>query len=302
MNIIFLSIGNRDPIQAADDPNYTRNSRLNNWVDINEDNIKLFMAHVIVMGLIRKPNVTKYWSRNPIISTPFFRKYMGRMNFEYILSNIHVSDNTIASTEPLVKLKPFLDMCDRNFLHVYKSNKNISVDETSCKWKGHFSHKVYNPRKPSKFHIKLYQVCEADLGYVIACEVYTGKVNNTCIKMNNPIDPTVNDTTRLVLGLLEKGQLLDKGYNVFTDNYYASPELLCKLFYRQTFGTGTVRSNRKNMPKAVVQAKLEKGESCFCRNGELLCIKWCDKHQVTVLTTIDDAIEIAWKHDQQGNA
>ena len=56
------------------------------------------------------------------------------------------------------------------------------------------------------------------------------------------------------------------------------------------------------MPKAVVQANLKKGESCFRRNGELLCIKWCDKHQVTVLTTIDDAVEICWKRDQQGNA
>ena len=105
---------------------------INNWVDINEEDMKLFMAHVIVMGLIRKPNVTKYWSQNPIISTPFFGKYMGQLNFECILSNIHISDNTIASTDPLVKLKPFLDMCDRNFLHVYKSSKNISVDEVSC--------------------------------------------------------------------------------------------------------------------------------------------------------------------------
>ena len=56
------------------------------------------------------------------------------------------------------------------------------------------------------------------------------------------------------------------------------------------------------MPKAVVQAKLKKGESCFHRNGELLCIKWSDKHQATVLTTIDDAIEIAWKCDRQDNA
>ena len=263
--------------------------------------MKLFMAHMIVMGLIRKPNITKYWSRNPIISTPFFGKYMGRLNFERILSNLHISDNTIASNDPLVKLKPFIDMCDRNFLHVYKSKKNISVDEASCKWKGRFSHKVYNPRKPSKFHIKLYQVCEAGSGYVISFEVYVGKANTPCIQMSNPIDPSVNGTTKLVLGLLEKGQLLDKGYNIFTDNYYTSPELLCKLFYRNTFGTGTMRSTRKNMPKAVVGAKLQQGESCFRRNGVLLCIKWCDKRQVTVLTTIDDAIEIAWKRDRQGN-
>ena len=226
---------------------------------------------------------------------------MGRLNFERILSNLHISDNTIASNDLLVKLKPFIDMCDRNFLHVYKSKKNISVDEASCKWKGHFSHKVYNPRKPSKFHIKLYQVCEADSGYVISFEVYIGKANSPCIQMSNPIDPSVNSTTKLVLGLLEKGQLLDKGYNIFTDNYYTSPELLCELFYRNTFGTGTVRSMRKNMPKAVVGAKLKQGESCFHRNGKLPCIKWCDKCQVTVLTTIDDAIEIAWKRDRQGN-
>ena len=97
------------------------------------------------------------------------------------------------------------------------------MDEASCKWKGQFSHKVYNPRKPSKFHIKLYQVCEADLGYVIAFEVYIGKANSSCIEMSKHIDTTVNNTMKLVLGLLEKGQLLDKGYNVFTDNYCTSP-------------------------------------------------------------------------------
>ena len=83
------------------------------------------------------------------------------------------------------------------------------MDEASCKWKGCVSHKVYNPRKQSKFHIKLYQVCEEDLGFVIAFEVYVGKVNSTCIQMINPIDPMVNDTAKLMLGLLEKGQLLD---------------------------------------------------------------------------------------------
>ena len=166
-----------------------------------------------VMGLIRKPNVTKYWSWNPIISTPFFRKYMGRINFECILSNIHLNDNTIASTDPLVKLKPFIDMCERNFyMYTYKSNKNISVDQASCKWKGPFSHKVYNARKPSKFHIKLYQVLNC--------------INSTCIQMSKPIDTMVINTTKLLLGLLKKGQLLDKGYNVFTDNYYTNLELL----------------------------------------------------------------------------
>ena len=105
------------------------------------------------------------------------------------------------------------------------------------------------------------------MGYVIAFEVYIGKANSTCIEMSKPINTIVNNTTKLMLGLLEKGQLLDKGYNVFTDNYYTSPELLFECFCRQTFGTGTVQGNQKNMPKAVIGAKLKKG-------GILLSQEW----------------------------
>ena len=53
--------------------------------------------------------------------------------------------------------------------------------------------------------------------------------------MSNPIDPSVNGTTKLVLGLLDKGQLLDKGYNIFTDNYYTSPELVCELIVTKRY-------------------------------------------------------------------
>ena len=46
------------------------------------------------------------------------------------------------------------------------------------------------------------------------------------------------------------------------------------MLERDTYGTGTVRTNRKNLPKAVVgkQVKLKKGECVYCQNGHLLCL------------------------------
>ena len=146
---------------------------------------------------------------------------------------------------------------------MYKSNQNVSVDEASCKWKGRSAWKCYNLRKPARFHIKLYQVCEAVSGCVIAYEVYVGKAKSKCIKMSQPLDKKVTNTTKLVLGHLRKGELLDKGYCVYMDNYYTSPELLSECFYRNTYGAGTVQSNRWGLPKGVIEAKLEKGETCF---------------------------------------
>ena len=120
--------------------------------------------------------------------------------------------------------------------------------------------------------------------------------------MSQPLDNKVTNTTKLVLGLLRKGQLFDQGYCVYMDNYYTSPKLLSECFYRCTYGAGTVCSNRQNLPKGVVQAKLQKGETCFHQNNELLCIKWCDKKSVMLLTTIHDAVETNGKKDRNGDA
>ena len=47
----LISCG-KDPIQLIDQPNYTKHHRLSRWNDINESDVKIFLAHVIVMGLV----------------------------------------------------------------------------------------------------------------------------------------------------------------------------------------------------------------------------------------------------------
>ena len=56
------------------------------------------------------------------------------------------------------------------------------------------------------------------------------------------------------------------------DNYYTSPELLQELYLRSTYAAGTCHSNRKGLPRAVVDAKLKPGEICYRRADELLAI------------------------------
>ena len=53
-------------------------------------------------------------------------------------------------------------------------------------------------------------------------------------------DPKVPKTCKLVMGLMEKCGRLDKGYQVYFDNYYTSMELMEELFAQYTFACGTV--------------------------------------------------------------
>ena len=173
---------------------------------------------------------------------------------------------------------------DRNFLHSYKLGRDISVDEGCCPFKGCISFKCYNPSKPVKWHLKLYEVSDARTGYVVAFEIYSGKVRTIMARDANVLDPQCNVTTKAVVGLLQKGNLLGKGHHVCIDNYYTSPELFYELHNKETFSCGKARPNRKGMPKSVTKAKLrKKGECVFRRNGPLLCLKWREKKDVLML-------------------
>ena len=57
---------------------------------------------------------------------------------------------------------------------------------------------------------------------------------------------------KTVMGLFDSGNLLDVDRHVWFDNWFNSVELLLEMLARDTYGSGAVRTNRKDLPKAVV--------------------------------------------------
>ncbi|GFO08496.1 PiggyBac transposable element-derived protein 4 [Plakobranchus ocellatus] len=54
---------------------------------------------------------------------------------------------------------------------------------------------------------------------------------------------------------------------------------------------GTVRSNRIGLPKRLMNTKLAKGELDYRRKDNMVALKWRDKRDVTMLSTIHDPTE-----------
>lgn len=298
-----------DATERTEHPEFRRRARLNSWVDMTLGELKVFVAHLIIMGLVRKPDIEMYWSGAAFTKTPFFGVYLSRDRFQNILSNLHIcddtenpapgqtSDNGRKKHDPLAKIRSFIDMMDRNFLQVYKPLQDISIDEGSMPWKGRLKFKQYNPSKPARFHVKLFQVCEAKSSYIVGFKVFTG--TGSCHRDDPDItsDMDATTTTKTVMTLLTDSDILRKGHHVYMDNYYNSPALLEELLERETLGCGTVRKNRKGLPQSLVRANLKNaGDACVRRkpfeqlpSGGLLCVKWVDKRAVTMLSTIHGA-------------
>ena len=47
--------------------------RKQRWKATTPDEIRVFFALTIAMGLVRKDDVDKYWSTDEVLDTPFFR-------------------------------------------------------------------------------------------------------------------------------------------------------------------------------------------------------------------------------------
>lgn len=68
-------------------------SRVRKWHDVTRDELKVFFALTIAMGLCQKPDIDNYWSTNEIDTTPFFGNYMSRDRYLILLQNLHLTNN-----------------------------------------------------------------------------------------------------------------------------------------------------------------------------------------------------------------
>ena len=77
---------------------------------------------------------------------------------------------------------------------------------------------------------------------------------------------------------------LNKGYHVFTDNYYNSVAMTEFLSKQGTYLAGTLRKDRKGNQKAVTAAKLKKGEMIWRIKDDVSVCKWKDNRDLLTIS------------------
>ena len=149
-------------------------------------------------------------------------------------------------------------------------------------WKGHFAWKIYVPTKHVRFGIKSFKISEVEPGYVWNFIAYVEK--------ETTFDEDVKDETyygsKVVLDLV--APFLNQGYCVTMDNWFSSPDLFEKLCNRNIDAIGTLPQNRKGVPSEIKKSKLKKGEYVSAYKDKLLVMKWKDKKDICLMSTIHD--------------
>lgn len=233
-NNYFVSSGG-----YADISPYSRTLR---WTDTNVSEMFTFLALIMLMPIVKMHSVQEYWSTTTLVPTPIFGKYMSRDRFLLLMKYLHFTNNRNENKEDRVrKIRKIYDQLRKKFKEVFHPFQKLVIDESLVLFKGRLAFKQYIPTKRHRFGIKLFVLCDCETGVIMDFIIYTGKT--TEIPQNDPLG---------VSGAVVKALMqpyLGKGHTLYSDNWYSSPRLCKYLTANNTNFVGTVRQNRKDMPK-----------------------------------------------------
>lgn len=256
---------------TENEANLKEHSNVKSWEKTTVNEIKTYLAMLVLMGIVYKARTPMYWSTDTILETPIFAKIMQRNRFQLLTKFIHFADNdrfdpNDPNRDRLYKIKEVCDLFRQQWKTVYSPGRYLSVDESLVLFKGRLAFKQYIRTKRSRFGIKFYTL-STDKGITLDNIIYCGK-------LEDDLDPEEGylTTERIPITLLK--DYLQKGRVVYLDNFYMTPKLAQFLLDHGTYSVGTVRPNRKNFPKQLSAETIPKGESLFYKCNDIMAVKY----------------------------
>lgn len=131
---------------------YKKNKTLN----LTKEELLVFIGINQLMRYHVLPSWRHYWNTSADLHVSLVADSMTRDRFDAILSNLHIVDNSLLSSEnrdKLFKLRPLINTANETFSRLYHGTRELSVDESMILFKGRSSLKQYNPMKVSYLKI-----------------------------------------------------------------------------------------------------------------------------------------------------
>ncbi|XP_014483478.1 PREDICTED: piggyBac transposable element-derived protein 4-like isoform X2 [Dinoponera quadriceps] len=239
-----------------------------------------FFAMSLLMTRNKNLSLKEYWSTDNFLRNDIFRTIMTRDRYFLLLRMIHFLHKPGRIGDRLTKIINIIDMLRKSFNAAFQPYQKLCIDDSLFLYKDRLSFKQYIPSERNRFGLKSFILCDCKTGYVQDIIVYAGSstIPDSEIK-------EIGKSGAIVLALLKP--YLGKGHTLYVDSFYSSPALFNLLYSKCTNACGTVRKRRRGMPR--IDDQLKKGEVSFRSSKNLLALKWIDKEEVYIISTMHTA-------------
>lgn len=176
---------------------------------------------------------------------------MGKNRFK---SSLRFDDKTTRTQrktkDKLAPIREVWEKINNKLKKLYLPTANLTIDEQLVPFRGRVSFQQYLPSKPDKYGMKIWWICDSSNSYPLYGIPYLGKEGS-------------KKTEKLAKTVVEK--LCEPYYrtnrNVTFDNYFTSLDLAQSLLSNGLTIVGTMRKNKRCIPKNFLPNRNRKVET-----------------------------------------
>ncbi|CAH2092513.1 unnamed protein product [Euphydryas editha] len=227
--------------------------------ETDEVEIKSFMGLKYLTAIFKSnhEDVKSLWSTDGT-GRDIFRITMSKNRFLFLLICLRFDDaSTREQRKTSNRLAPISELFDQFIFNIqanYTCSEYVTIDEMLSAFRGKCFFRVYLKSKPAKYGLKIMCLCDAKTHYLYNAFIYAGK-------SNEPRNPDLSVPTQSVLKLAEP--IFQTNRNITADNWFSSVELVHQLKAKGLTYVGTMRKNKRELPKEFLPNKKRQENSAI---------------------------------------
>ena len=204
---------------------------------------------------------------------------MGKNCLPFLLSMMRFDDKATRAkrrlNDKLAAFREIWDMFVETCNSMYLVGGLVCIDEQLLPFRGRCAFRQYMPKKPSKYRIKIWMMCDYATKYMMNAKVYLGKENNEVAR---------GLASDVVCTLVEPISWQQSGQYVTTDNFFTFVDLFNRLKKKNLTLFGTMKQNKKEIPMKFIPARRRlKYSSLFGFTKDLTLVSYVPKKNRSVV-------------------
>lgn len=256
-----------------------------NYRATDEMEIKALLG-LLMLTAIYKSNREDMLSLFSTKSTgrPIFRAVMSVKRFEILIGTLRFDDPGTRverkKDDPAAAITNIFQRFVNNCQKLYSLGAYSCIDEMLIPFRGRCKFKVYMPAKPNKYGLKVLALTDARTSYFYNAYLYCGK--GTDGRGLSDDERKLSIPTQTVLRLIPP--IINSNRNITADNWFSSMELVQELQKRKLTYVGTLKKNKREVPKEFLpDRKREIGSSLYGFTKDITLLSYVPKKNKAVL-------------------
>ncbi|CAF1384390.1 unnamed protein product [Adineta ricciae] len=248
------------------------------WIDLDRVELEALIGLLIESGVRHSNHAStdELWDISR--SVPVYHATMSMERFKYLMRFLRFDDRQRRdSADRRAPIRSIFQRFVKQLPRHFTPSENVTVDEQLVPFRGRCSFIQYMPKKPAKYGLKFWLLCDVNSRYVLALDLYTGKEGNVAQK---------NLATNVVLRLVDQLPAnIKQDRNVTYDRYFTSLDVSQALLERKMSSLGVVDRKRRFVPNELKLTRDDLYSSWFyfCEQTTILSYQAKDKKPPVIL-------------------